>query len=146
MPILAAALLLQPVLSEAGPLRVVAVGTGDDPVQWSLDGVDVATTTDGQAARIDASAGRHELWARSASDGHWRALARPEASPPGGAQVVTAWTAVHEPETTHQAPSWLLPVGAVAGSAAVLVRPFKRRKTNAALRSLLQSWSRRQRP
>lgn len=135
--LLAAALLLQPALAEDGALRLVAVGTGPEPVEWTLDGEVVARTADGEAARVNASAGAHELWAASGARGTWRALARPDFSPDGGgAQPVAAWTAVHEAEPAPPAGhAWLLPVGAAAGSAALLVRP----------RSLLQRWSRRRR-
>jgi class 3 adenylate cyclase len=133
---LAAALLLQPVLAEDGPLRLVAVGTGDHPVEWTLDGRPVARTGDGEAARVEASAGPHELWASSAARGHWRVLARPDPAVLGGAEPVAAWTAVHEAEPPPAGRhAWLLPVGAAAGSAALLARP----------RSLLQRWSRRRR-
>jgi hypothetical protein len=136
--LLAAALLLQPVLAEDGALRLVAVGTGPEPVEWTLDGAAVARTADGEAARIEVTAGPHELWASSAARGEWRALARPDAAPSGGgAQPVVAWTALHEaepPAAGHHA--WLLPVGAALGCVGLLARP----------RSLLQRWSRRRRP
>jgi hypothetical protein len=137
--LLAAALLLQPALAEDGALRLVAVGTGPEPVEWTLDGAVVARTADGEAARVNATAGAHELWAASNARGTWRALARPDFAPEGGgAQPVAAWTAVHEAEPGPAAGghAWLLPVGAAAGSVALLVRP----------RSLLQRWSRRRRP
>lgn len=121
--LLMAALLLHPALAEDGHLRLVAVGTGDEPVEWSLDGEVVAQTSDGEAARVPAPAGPHDLWASSASGSRWRALARPDGRPAGGAEVVPAWTAVHEPAAAHDRPTWLLPVGAALGSAAVLVRP-----------------------
>ena len=133
---LAAAILLQPVLADDGDLRLVAVGTGGDDVTWSLDGRVVARTRDGEAARVDASAGPHELWASSASEGRWRALARPDGRPSGGAEVVPAWTAENEPAAAPARPTWLLPAGAAVGSAAVLVRP----------RSLLQALRRARRP
>ena len=138
-PWLLAALLLQPWLAEDGDLRLVAVGVGDEPVEWMLDGEVVATTADGQAVRIPASAGPHELWATSASEARWRALARPDDRPVAGVEAVPAWTAVHELSEPGGRPTWLLPAGAVMGSAAVLVRPFQVKKANAALRSLLQA-------
>jgi hypothetical protein len=137
-PWILAALLLQPWLAEDGHLRLVAVGVGDEPVEWTLDGEVVATTADGEAARVAASAGPHELWATSAAGESWRALARPDDRPSAGAQAVPAWTAVHEPEAAGQR-TWLLPAGAVVGSAAVLVRPSQGKKAYAALRSLLQA-------
>lgn len=134
--LLAAALLLQPVLAEDGALRLVAVGTGPEPVEWTLDGEVVARTADGEAARVNATAGPHELWASSGARGAWRALARPDDPPPGGGvHPVAAWTAVHEAEEPAGRHAWLLPVGAAAGCAALLARP----------RSLLQRWSRRRR-
>jgi hypothetical protein len=135
-----AALLLHPALADDGHLRLVAVGTGDEPVEWSLDGEVVARTRDGEAARVPASAGPHELWVSSASEARWRALARPDdRSAEGGAEVVPAWTAEHEPAPEPAGPAWLLPAGAAVGSAAVLVRPT-------ALRSLLQALRRLRRP
>src|SRR5688572_21501442 len=111
-----AALLLQPALAEDGHLRLVAVGTGDETVEWSLDGEVVARTRDGEAVRVPASAGPHELWATSASEEQWRALARSDDRPATGAEVVPAWTAVHEPAEPRRGASWLLPAGAALGS------------------------------
>ena len=90
-----ALLVLAPVLDEPGPLRLVAVGTGDAIVEWSLDGLPVANTTDGVAATIEASAGEHTVTARSKAQGRWTALVRPD--PTGaGLQSVPAWTATWE--------------------------------------------------
>jgi hypothetical protein len=136
---LLAALLLQPWLADDGHLRLVAIDVGDETVEWTLDGEVVATTREGEAARVPAAAGPHELWATSASNEPWRALARPDDRPPAGAEPVPAWTAVHEPSGAGAPPTWLLPAGAAVGGAAVLVRPFQVKKTNAALRSLLQA-------
>ena len=122
-PLLLAALFLHPTLADDGHLRLVAVGTGDEVVEWSLDGEVVARTRDGEAGRVAVSAGPHDLWASSASNEPWRILARPDDSPEAGAAVVPAWTAVHEPVASSAKPSWLLPAGAAVGSAAVLVRP-----------------------
>jgi hypothetical protein len=141
---LLAAVLLHPALADDGHLRLVAVGTGGEDVEWRLDGQLVATTRDGEAARVPASAGPHELWASSAAEGRWRVLARPDDRPAsGGAEVVPAWTAEHEPPPSPGGPTWLLPAGAALGSAAVLVRPAQ---TYAALRSLLQGLPRPRRP
>jgi hypothetical protein len=145
-PLILAALLLHPALADDGHLRLVAVGTGDATVEWSLDGVVVAHSADGEAVRVEAAAGPHDLWASSPSDGRWRALARPDDRPASGAEVVPAWTAVHEPAQAGGRHTWLLPTGAVVGSAAVLVRPSQVRKTCAALRSLLQGLPRLRRP
>jgi hypothetical protein len=138
--LVAAAVLLQPVLADDGPLRVVAVGTGDDPVDWTLDGRLVATTADGEAASVPASSGPHELWATSRSDAAWRALARPDPSSPGGAAAVPAWTAVNVPAASDRAlPSWTYPVASAAVAGLLLVRPPAR------VRSLLQGRGRRRR-
>jgi hypothetical protein len=138
-PWLLAALLLQPWLADDGHLRLVAVGVGDERVEWMLDGQVVATTGDGEAIRVPAAAGPHELWVSSASDEPWRALARPDDRPAAGAEPVSAWMAVHEPSGTRERPTWLLPAGAVVGGAAVLVRPFQVKKASVAVRSLLQA-------
>lgn len=145
-PLLLAALLLQPTLAEDGHLRLVAVGTGDETVEWSLDGAVVAVTADGEAARVPASAGPHDLWVSSDSEERWRALARPDDRPIAGAEVVPAWTAVHEPLPADRGRSWMLPAGALMGSVAVLVRPAQVGKAWAALRSLLQGLRRPRRP
>ncbi|MHB1262053.1 MAG: hypothetical protein ACYC2H_10100 [Thermoplasmatota archaeon] len=145
-PLLLAALLLHPTLADEGHLRLVAVGTGDETVTWSLDGKVVATTRDGEAARVPATAGPHDLWASSESEARWRALARPDDRPAAGAEVVPAWTAVNEPAAASGGGSWMLPAGALAGSVAVLVRPQQVGKAGAALRSLLQALRRPRRP
>lgn len=145
-PLLLAALLLHPTLAEDGHLRLVAVGVGDEAVEWSLDGQVVAVTADAEAARVPASAGPHELWATSRSESAWRALARPDDRPAAGAEVVPAWTAVHEPDSSEDGPTWLLPAGALAASVAVLVRPPQMATAGAALRSLLQALRRPRRP
>lgn len=121
--LLAAALLLHPAFAADGHLRLVAVGTGDSGVAWTLDGVEVAHTGDGQAASVPVTAGGHELWATSAASGRWRALARPETANPSGAVSVPAWTAVHEPEARHGWPPWMLPAGMAVAAVGVLVRP-----------------------
>jgi Penicillin-Binding Protein C-terminus Family len=134
--LLAAALLLQPVLADDGELRFVAVGVGAEPVTWVMDGVEVATTRDREAVSVGAAAGRHEVWAVSDARGPWRALVRPADPPPDGAVIVPAWTAVHEPTPDSGWPSWALPLAATVAAVAVLVRP----------RSLLQAARRRLRP
>lgn len=144
--LLAAAVLLQPVLAEDGPLRLVAVGTGDDVVDWTLDGRLVATTGDGEAASVAASAGPHELWATSRSDAAWRALARPDGASPGGATAVPAWTAVNVPsEPATALPAWTYPAASAAVAGLLLVRPSRLGRANAAVRSLLQARTRRRR-
>lgn len=90
--LLVATLMLQPFLAEPGPLRLVAVGTGPDTVEWSLDGAVVATTRDGEAAHVNASAGEHSIVARTAHEGPWSALVRSEPAGPG-IEYVPAWTA-----------------------------------------------------
>ncbi len=130
-PLLAVALLLLPVLDEPGPVRVVAAGTGEEPVSWVLDGIQVATTADRQAARLNLTAGPHELWAVSGAEGDWYALARPEPEAGDGAVYVPAWTAHHPAGTDAtggQAPSWLVPA-ALAAAGLVLLWPRRRSKS-----------------
>ncbi len=87
-------LVLQPVLDTEGPMRLVASGVGDEPVRWIVDGHWVATTRDGQAARVHLAAGPHHVEAQSAAAGTWRALAR--ADPEGPSWLaVPAWSAEH---------------------------------------------------
>jgi hypothetical protein len=147
--LLFAALLLHPALADDGHLRLVAVGTGHETVEWSLDGQVVAVTHDGEAVRVEASTGPHDLWASSPSEARWRALARPDDGPASGgtgAEVVPAWVAVHEPAAPPTGRSWLLPAGAALGSVAILVRPFRMERARSALRSLLQALRRPRRP
>jgi hypothetical protein len=89
-----AVLLLHPVLDAAGPVRLVAAGTGDEPVRWVVDGRLLATTADGEATDVVLSAGGHEVKAESAATGDWRALARAD---PSGREwrAVPAWSASH---------------------------------------------------
>lgn len=143
--LIAAALLLQPVLAEDGDLRLVAVGTGGDEVTWTLDGRTVATTRDGEAAAIPASAGPHDLWATSEAQGPWRVLARPDGAVAGGAGPVPAWTAVNVEPGESGPPAWLWPVATLAAALLALVRPSQGEKTYAAVRSVLQAWTRRRR-
>lgn len=96
MILLAAVLVLQPVLLEDGPLRVVASGVGDDEVVWTLDGVEVARTLDREAAVVHVAAGAHELRATSTAQGAWHALARPDGAAEGAA-FVPGWSATHDP-------------------------------------------------
>lgn len=131
--LLAAAVLLQPVLASDGQLRLVAVGVGGAEVDWTLDGRLVATTGDGEAASVPASAGEHELWATSRSQAAWRALARPDGAASGGAGAVPAWTAVHAAGDAGGAPPWTWPLAGLAAAGAVLVRP------RILVRSLLQA-------
>ena len=90
-------LVLQPVLAEDGPLRLVAGDIGDESVTWMLDGVEVARTGDREAAVVNVSAGVHELRVSSPARGAWHALARPDGSAEGAA-FVPGWSASHEPE------------------------------------------------
>jgi len=69
-------IVLAPVLDDPGDLRVVATGTGDEAITWSLDGVQVAQTHDREAAAFHAGAGRHRLTAQSPSRTAWMAMAR----------------------------------------------------------------------
>lgn len=132
-----ALLLLAPVLDEPGPLRLVAVGTGDATVEWSLDGLVVANTTDGVAATIEASAGEHTVTARSTAQGRWTALVRPD--PTGaGLQSVPAWTATWEGGAASAAspPTQAMGLGAAAtgGLAAVWLAVRRRRGRRAGTR------------
>jgi hypothetical protein len=87
-----AVLLLNPVLEEPSALRMVAVGTGPEPVEWLLDGRVVATTLDGEAVTVQAGPGEHEVVARSRAAVRWTALVRSEPLGPG-MSYVPAWTA-----------------------------------------------------
>ena len=128
MIMLAAALLLAPHLAEDAPLRLVSDGTGDEAVIWLLDGQRVAVTRDGTAASVNVTAGAHELWATTAFDGPWTALARPA---PAGDDVayVPAWTAQAEgtPEAagTRSLPDWLLPLALAVLAFGIVLWPSK---------------------
>ena len=87
-----AVLILHPVLAEEGPLRLVAVGTGADVVEWSIDGTVVANTTHGVAAAVQVTAGEHTVVARTVHRASWTALVRSEPRT-AGIEHVPAWTA-----------------------------------------------------
>lgn len=132
-----ALLVLVPVLDQPGPLRLVAVGTGEATVEWSLDGLVVANTTDGVAATIQAPAGEHTITARSTAQGRWTALVRPD--PSGAAlQSVPAWTATWEGgvATPSPPPGPALGLGAAAtgGLAAVWLAVRRRQGRRAGTR------------
>jgi hypothetical protein len=125
MSVALVALLLAPYLVEAGPMRLVSDGTGDLPVTWLLDGIEIANTTDGNPVVIDMAAGSQSLWAVTAFQEEWQVLARPEPQGPG-VTYVTAWTARHEPEPIQEEPPrWWLPAGLAAVGAALLAWPSR---------------------
>jgi hypothetical protein len=142
MILLAAVLVLQPVLAEDGPLRIVASGVGDDEVVWSLDGVEVARTHDREAAVVAVGAGAHELRATSAAQGAWHALARPDGAGDGAA-FVQGWSATHEPveQESHDATWWgrMPPLPLALGSLALVLLAWPRRLAG------LQRWRKRAR-
>jgi hypothetical protein len=111
--LLAGILVLQPVLDAPEPLRVVATGTGDHPVDWNLDGNLVATTADGEPGRFNASAGFHTLAATTQYNGPWQVLARPDPHA-GGVEYVASWYAHSPGETVH-----LVPPGSALGAVAL---------------------------
>lgn len=126
MPLVAAMLVLQPILDEATPLRLATTGTGDLRVEWWLDGALVAETWDGQAATIQVGSGMHALTAQTTHLGPWAALARPEPAGPGIAYV-PAWSGRSEgvtPGAGEASRAFLQPLGvavlavALAGLAA----------------------------
>jgi hypothetical protein len=136
--LMASVLVLQPALAEDTHLRVVAVGTEEDSVQWLLNGTEVAVTRDGEAATIWVTQGTHELRAVSEHRGEWLAMARPEPTNTSGAQYVPAWTArhipVHHGQSNWQA-EWWMPAS-IAGLAAVLGFYPRRRRTQNEHRSI----------
>lgn len=100
---LVAVLLLQPALDADGPVRLVASGVGDDPVVWTLDGVEVARTQDREAAVVAVPAGLHDLRASGPAARAWMALARPDGAGEG-ATYVPAWTAANDPAASAPGP------------------------------------------
>lgn len=119
-----AVLLLQPVLADDGPLRLVAADVGDEEVTWTLDGVEVARTGDREAVVVNVSAGVHELRASGPERGPWHALARPDGTADGAA-FVAGWSASHDPvpRTGDGSPwwSWLPPLHLALGAAALVL-------------------------
>lgn len=116
-----AILVLSPVLDEPGPLRLVAVGTEAEPVEWWLDGVAVANTTDGVSASVQATAGEHTVTARSMARQGWSALVRSEPRTTA-LQPVPAWTATWEggaptDVASPALPAWSASVGAASAFA-----------------------------
>lgn len=129
MMLLAAVLVLQPVLAEDGQLRLVAADVGDESVTWALDGVEVARTTDREAAVVNVSAGVHELRVTSAARGAWHALARPDGTADGAA-FVPGWSALHEPEPAGTGRPWwdrLPSLPLALGSLALVLLAWPRR-------------------
>ncbi|MFO1532305.1 MAG: hypothetical protein ABR562_01180 [Thermoplasmatota archaeon] len=90
--LVAAVLILNPVLAETTPVRLVSVGTGDIPVEWSVDGMPVAVGADGVPVTVEVAAGPHTLTARAEFAGAWEVMARPQPTSAGMAYV-PAWTA-----------------------------------------------------
>lgn len=127
--LLASLLALHPVLDEPTDLRLVATGTGDDPVTWTLGGEDVAVTGDGEAARIPVPAGEHTVQAATDHEGTWRALVRPDPSGPGVAYV-DGWSAVHTPTPSAGDPWWppLDPVPVALGAMGLVLLLVPRRR------------------
>lgn len=130
--LLAAVLVLNPVLAEDADLRLAASGTDGHMVTWTLDGVPVAVTGDREAAIVNATAGAHELRATSLAQGRWHAVARLDGAGVGAAYV-PAWSATHEPENVapvQRAPARdlvpPLPVLAAIAAAALLLWPGRR--------------------
>lgn len=129
--LVASVLVLHPVLDEPATLRLVASGTDDAQIAWSLDGEPVATTRGREATRVQVGPGEYTLRAETPHDGTWRALARPE--PTGdGWTYVPAWTAVHDPDADHAPPDapWLdpVPLGLAAVGALLVLLPRRRPK------------------
>ncbi len=123
-----AILLLQPVLAEDGPLRIAASGVDGHEVAWTLDGVEVARTTDREAAVIQVPAGAHELRAASSARGAWHALARPDGAADGAA-FVPAWSATHEATPPDGASGrGVPPVPLVLGLASAILLAWPRRR------------------
>lgn len=120
--IVLAALLLHPVLAEEGDLRLVATGTGDAPVAWHLDGERVAVTHAGDAVTVHAPAGNHDLWAVTAHEGPWEALARPD-GPSSGAAYVPGWWARSDGPDGGGTGGWVPWLVGAAGVAVAAWRP-----------------------
>ena len=153
--VVASVLLLQPVLADDMPVRVVAVDT-DASTEWVLDGETVAVTAPGEPAVLKVSAGKHQLWAHSVSSQHWQAMARAQPPDPDGLAYVPAWTArsvdAQPPDGAAGSgqrsaegpglasspgrdgsrgpqaalPDWALPAGVAGLAAALLLWPRKR--------------------
>lgn len=125
---LVAVLLLQPVLAEDGPVRVVASGVGGDEVVWTLDGAEVGRTADREALVLDVEAGAHDLRAASAARGTWHALARPDGTADGAA-FVPGWSATHEatPRPSSGDGPGIPPLPLTLGLAAAVLLAWPRR-------------------
>ena len=117
IPLLAAVLVLHPVVAEAGPLRLAAGAEPPIDVEWLVDGQSVGTTHGHEALEVTVTPGLHEVRAASQADHPWTALARVDA-PTSGLAYVTAWSASAPGEAPRPIPSsWLAPVAvALAGA------------------------------
>ena len=91
MWVLAALLLVQPVLEQPGTLRLVATGP-PGPVEWLVDGREAGSTPARQPLAVPAAAGPHVVVARTARTGPWQVVVRLDAPGPGIAYA-PAWTA-----------------------------------------------------
>lgn len=112
-----AAVLLPIQLSDNTDLRLASSGTGDEVVEWSLDGQIVATTRDGEPAELHLGAGRHQLWAESESHREWHAVARPDATAED-VRLVPAWSAT-VPARPADGPIWIPYAAGLVGLAVV---------------------------
>jgi DNA-binding transcriptional LysR family regulator len=87
----AALLLLQPVVEEAGTLRLVASGP-TQPVTWLVDGAQAGTTLQRVPLEVQVGLGAHVVVAQTTHKGAWQVVARMEVAGPGIAYA-PAWTA-----------------------------------------------------
>lgn len=126
---LLAVLLLHPVLDEPSAIRLAAADVGPHEVAWSVDGVEVARTSDREAVLVHLGAGAHEVKAASDAPGPWQAMARRDAAADGAAYV-PAWTARHDPARSDTARPGgdgvpALPLALAAAAAVLLVWPTR---------------------
>ena len=119
----AALLVLQPVLDEAGTLRLVAVGP--PKVAWAIDGRPVGTAGPREPIEVQVAAGGHTVTASTNHTGPWQVLARLDPRGPGIAYA-PAWTASspgHAPRLVPGPAIGLLLLVLVAAAIAQSKRP-----------------------
>lgn len=123
---------MSPVLSEPGPLRLAASSEAG-PVTWSLDGLEAGTSEPGHALTVDAAAGAHTVVATSASaTPGWRAIVRPDAKAghAGGAAWVPSWMgeARAVPQAPRDGPGGFWASSFLVAAAAAIVVVQRRRR------------------
>lgn len=132
MMLLAALVVLHPVLAEDQPVRLAASASAEQ-VTWTIDGEPLGTYPASQAVRVELKAGEHWVKAESPSRAEWTALVRPDPDHGPGASLVQAWSAT-APATPRSGPSsGIVPIALAALGVAILAWPHVPRRRGPAM-------------